>query len=302
MTRVATIPLQRTLSGAMQRSQQNLAISQMQLNTGKKANDYAGLGLDAVRTLSARSMLAQQKSYQSVGSRVDITLTLYDANLTQIDNSMSKLRTQLLTALGTGNSPGLQDQIEHAFGNVRNSLNAEEAGVPLFAGAQIDDKPFAPQELSDLIGLAPNDAFTNDKVRQSSRLGDGIDVAYGIVASDVGTGLVPPLRTLAEAGPFGDRLTDAQKTAIQQAIAEIDTGLVDVRAINARNGQTQNQVEALQSQAADRTILLTEVIGAVEDADLGQVAIDLSQRKTILEASYSVFSQLSGLSLVRFLD
>ena len=302
MTRVATIPLQRTLSGALQRSQQNLATSQMQLTTGKKANDYSGLGLDAVRTLSARSMLAQQESYQSVGSRVGISLTLYNANLTQIDNSMSDLRTQLLTAVGTGNSPGLQDQVEQAFATLRGSLNATEAGIPLFAGAQIDGKPFVPEQLSDLIGLAPADAFANDKVLQSSRLGDGIDVEYGIVADEVATNLIPALRTLAEAGPFNERLTDAQKTAILQAIDELDVGLRDVRAINARNGQTQNQVESLEKRAEDRAILLTEVIGSVEDADLGKVALDISQRKTILEASYSVFSQLSGLSLVRFLD
>lgn len=302
MTRVATIPLQRTLSGALQRSQHNLATSQMQLTTGKKAHDYSGLGLEAVRTLSARSMLAQQESYQAVGSRVGTSLTLYGANVTQIDDAMGELRSQLLNALGTGNSPGLQDQIEQAFGSLRGSLNATEAGVPLFAGAQIDEKPFIPDQLSDLVGLAPTDAFANDNVRQSSRLGDGVDVEYGIVADEVAANLIPPLRTLAEAAPFGERLTAAQKVAIEKALGELDIGLRDVRAVNAAIGQTQNQVEALQERATDRTILLTEVIGSVEDADLGKVALDISQRKTILEASYSVFSQLSGLSLVRFLD
>lgn len=302
MTRVATIPLQRTLSGAIQRSQQNLATSQIQLNSGKKAHDYAGLGLDAVRTLSARSMLEQQKSYQSVAGRVSTTLTLYNAHLTQIDNSVGDLRTQLMTALGTGDSPGIQDLIEHSFGDVRGALNATEAGVPMFAGSQTNDIPFLPQTLSDMIGLNPADAFTNDQVRPAGRMADGLDVEYGIVASDVGTTLLPAFRTLAEAGPFGDKLTDAQKDAIRVAIGQIDTGLTDVRAINAENGRKQNQVEALQDRAEDRTILLTEVIGKVEDADLGQVAIDISQRQTILEASYSVFSQLSSLSLARFLD
>jgi flagellar hook-associated protein 3 FlgL len=47
--------------------------------------------------------------------------------------------------------------------------------------------------------------------------------------------------------------------------------------------------------------LLTGVIGSVEDADLGQVAIDISQRQTILQASYSVFAQLNSMSLANFL-
>ncbi|MDF0542530.1 flagellin [Sphingobium sp. H39-3-25] len=302
MTRVATIPLQRTLSGAIQRSQQNLATSQLQLNSGKKAQDYAGLGVDAVRTLSARSMLAQQESHQAVTSRVGTTLSLYDAHLNQIDTSVSDMRQQLMESVGTGDSPGLQDLIESAFSDFRNALNATEAGVPLFAGSQTNDSPLKPETLADTIGLNAADAFGNDQIRQSSRMGDGVDVEYGVIASDVGTNLIPAFRTLAEAGPFGDKLTPAQVTAIGQALGQLDTGLADVRAVNAENGRKQNQVETLGVRAEDRALLLKDVIGKVEDADLGQVAIDISQRKTILEASYSVFSQLSSLSLANFLN
>jgi flagellar hook-associated protein 3 FlgL len=72
--------------------------------------------------------------------------------------------------------------------------------------------------------------------------------------------------------------------------------------VNAENGRKQSQVDMLETRAKDREVLLTDVIGQVEDADLGQVALDISQRQTILEASYSVFAQLSSLSLTRFLD
>ncbi len=301
MTRVATIPMQTTLANAIQRSQQALNTSQLQLSTGKKVTDYAGLGLDAVRTLSARTMLSQQDSYQSVASRVSTTLSLYDANLNQIDSSLSDLRTQLMTALGTGDSPSLQTTIEGAFSDVRASLNATEGGVPLFAGSQTSDTPFVPKTLEDTVGLASADAFANDSVHQSARMGDGVDVQYGITASDVGTNLIPAFRTLAEAGPFGDKLTDDQKAAIQTALDQLDTGLSDVRNVNAANGRRQNQVDSLSTRASERSDLLTEVIGGVEDADLGQVAIDITQRQTVLEASYSVFAQLSSLSLTNYL-
>ena len=48
-------------------------------------------------------------------------------------------------------------------------------------------------------------------------------------------------------------------------------------------------------------LLLEGVIETNEDADLGQVALDLAQQKTMLQASYSVFSQLSDLSLVSYI-
>lgn len=301
MTRVATIPLQRTMSGAIQRSQQGLATSQIQLNTGKKASDYAGLGTDTVRTLSARAMLAQQESHKAVASRIGTTMELYRANLGQIDDSISKLREQLLNAVGTGDGPGLQNAIESAFNDFRFAMNASEGGLPLFGGSQTDTNPLKPNSLADTIGLNPANAFANDQVRGSGRVGDGIDVEYGIVASDIGPNMIVAFRTLAEAGPFGDKPTAAQMAALKQAVGEFDTALIDVRAADGENGRKQNQVETLGIRAEDRALLLEDVIGKVENADMGQVAIDIAQRKSILEASYSVFSQLSGLSLANFL-
>jgi flagellar hook-associated protein 3 FlgL len=301
MTRVATIPLQRTLASAITRSQENLATSQLQLTSGKKATDYAGLGLDAVRTLSARSMLSQQQAYKSNAGRVSTTLSLYDAHLNQIDSSLSDLSKQLLDAIGTGDSPGLQAAIEGAFGDVRTALNSSEGGVPLFAGSQTSSTPFVPKTLQDTVGLDAADAFTNDSVRQSTRVGENIDLEYGIGASEVATNLIPAFRTLAEAGPFGEKLTDVQKQAISDALSQIDVGLKDVRTVNATNGRNQNKVDNLTDRADDRIDLFKELIGSVEDADLGQVAIDITQRQTILEASYSVFAQLNSMSLAQFL-
>jgi flagellar hook-associated protein 3 FlgL len=301
MTRVATVPLQQMMSGAIQRSQQSLATSQMQLATEKKVNDYAGLGLDAVRTLSARSMLATQETYKTNISRVSTTLSFYQANLEAMDSSMADLREELFSAVGTGNSPGLQGMIEDAFSGLRTSLNAQEGGVSLFAGAQTSATPFLPEMLDDTIGLDPADAFGNDAVRKSTRAADGVDVEYGIGASDVAGKLIPAFRALAEAGPFGETLTDDQKTAITAALDLLDTGITGLRSVNAANGRKQAQVETLSTRAQDRVDLLTGVIGSVEDADLGQVAIDISQRQTILQASYSVFAQLNSMSLANFL-
>ncbi len=89
--------------------------------------------------------------------------------------------------------------------------------------------------------------------------------------------------------------------AIKQAVAQLNTGLGDVRAINADNGRKQNQVDTLTARGEARGLVLQGVIQDNEDADLGQVAIDLAQQKTVLEASYSVFAQLSGLNLTAYL-
>lgn len=301
MNRVATIPLQRTMADAIQRSQQKLAATQTALSTGKKAQDYASLGTEAVRTISAHSMLARQDAQALVSKHVTTTLAIYDAHVTGLDNTMLDLRKQMVTAIGMEESAGLQETIRSAFEQFRNSLNSVEGGVSLFAGSRGDVAPFAPATLDDTLATPTVDAFRNDDIRAAAHIAEGGKVTFGITASDVGSGLYEAFRTLAAAGPIGERLTDVQKTALQDAVAQLDSGSAQLRAINAENGRKQGQVETLGERAEQRSLLLKTIVSENEDADLGQVAVDLAQQKATLEASYMVFAQLTQLNLTKYL-
>ncbi|MBW4330445.1 flagellin [Stakelama sp. CBK3Z-3] len=298
--RVATIPLQKTTMDAIRRSQEALADTQAQLSTGKKAPDLASLGTEAVRTLSAHSMLARQESQGQVAQRLGTTLSLYDANISSIEEQGMDLSQRLLTAIGTREGAGLGEAIESAFAQVRSALNGEEAGIPLFGGGS-DSAPFKPQKLEDLVGLDLSDAFTNGNARATARVGDRLDMEYGVLASDLGTGMMKAFATLAAAGPFGDTITEEQSAALAEAHTQLESALTNVRAINADNGRRQAQAETLVTRSDERALVLQDVISRNEDADLGQVAIDLAQQQTVLKASYSVFSQLNSLTLLDYL-
>ncbi|PSJ41953.1 flagellin [Allosphingosinicella deserti] len=301
MNRVATIPMQRNLSTAIQKSQQQLAETQLQLASGKKARDYAALGTQTVRQISARSLLARQEAQSTVADTVGTTLSMYDVNITAIDTSVSDLKKSMLSALGTGQSAGLQEAIEQAFQQMRASLNASEGGLPLFAGSQTDSLPFKPGKLADTASMTVADAFSNDGIRASAHVADGVDVEYGAGADEVGSKMFLAFQKLAQAGDIGEQPTAAQKAALTEAIGMFNDGLVDVRMINAENGRKQQQIETLGVRAEDRAVLLKDLIKKNEDADLAQVAIDLNIQQTTLKASFSVFSQLSTLSLTDYL-
>lgn len=301
MTRVATIPLQRTMAGAISGAQEKLAITQKQLSTGKKATDFASLGTEAVRNLSAHSLLEQQKAQAGVAKRVATTMSLYQGHIEGIETATTALRQQILTAIGTGQSAGLQQAMDSSFNQMRSSLNASEGGTPLFGGSQTDGSPFSVMTLADAATVPVAQAFHDDNVLASARVADGLDVTYGVNASSMATGIYDAYRAMAQIGQIGETLTDAQKTALQGVVSKLNDGLKQLGAVNADNGRKQNQVDDLTSRGEERSLLLQQVIEDNEDADLGQVAIDLSQQKTVLEASYSVFSQLSSLSLVKYL-
>ncbi|MBB4098848.1 flagellin [Sphingomonas kyeonggiensis] len=301
MTRVATIPLQSTMSSAIMRAQERLANTQTQLSTGKKAATFADLGTESVRNLSAHTLLARQEAQSTVSKRVGTTLSLYQANMEGIEDATTDLRTSLMNAVGTGDAAGLQEAIQQAFDQFRTSLNASEGGTPLFGGSQIDQAPFSVDTLADAAATPGSAAFHNDTVRANARVGEGVDVKYGVGASEIGANLYEAFRTLGGAGAIGTKLTSTQLDAVKQAVSQLDTGLGDLRAVNAENGRKQNQVDTLASRGEERGLVLKNVIQENEDADLGQVAIDLAQQKSVLEASYSVFAQLSGLNLTAYL-
>lgn len=301
MNRVATIPIQRNLSSAIQRSQQKLADTQLQLATGKKARDYAALGTETVRQISARGLLAKQEAQSNVAKLVTTTLSLYDANMNAVDTAAGELRTSILTAVGTGQSTGLQEAVEQAFHQFRASLNASEGGLPLFAGSRTDAQPFRAATLADTASMTVEEAFTNDSIRPSAHVADGLDIQYGVGADEIGSKMFLAFQKLAQAGPIGEKPTDAQKTALTEAVKLLDDGLLDLRTANAENGRKQAQIETLGVRAEDRAVLLTDLIAQNEDADLAQVATDLAQQQTTLRASFSVFSQLSTLSLTDYL-
>jgi flagellar hook-associated protein 3 FlgL len=302
MSRVATIPLQRTMSDAIQRAQEKLAVSQQQLASTKKASDFASLGTETVRNLSAHSLLARQDAQSTISKRVGTTLSLYQGQIEGVQDSIEDLKKQITTAVGTGQSAGLQEAIQAAFTQFRSSLNSSEGGTPLFAGSATETTPFTPNTLADAATISGDDAFRDNSDLASARVADGVDVTYGISASALGKQMYEAFRTLAQAGDIGDKPTDAQMQALQKVVGQIDTGLGDLRAVNAENGRKQNQVETLAKRGDERSLLLNGIIENNEDADLGQVAVDIAQRTTVLQASYSVFSKLSGLSLVNYMN
>ena len=299
--RVANAPLSRVLVDGMARSQAQLVRLQEQLATGKRAATHADLGVDAVRTLSARTLLARENAQGAVAKAVDTTLALQDAHMNAIADGVGALRVSILKAAGTGKSAGLQQEIAQAFATFRGALNAREGGVALFGGGQGDDAPFAPATLAATAGLAADDAFRNDAVRATARVADGVDMAYGIGADEIGRGLFAGFRALAEAGPIGAGLGDADRATLLAASDLLKGGLAELGAVNADNGRRRAEVEVLAARSTERANLLTGLISRHEDADFAQIAVDLASRRTQLEASYSVFTQLSGLSLVRYL-
>ena len=93
---------------------------QRQLGTGKKADSYAGLGLDRGLTVGLRSHLAGITGYQSTITQAGVRLGLMQTALSQFDSVSQKSKSTILQsqyALHGGTQT--QDQI-----NVKGTLGS----------------------------------------------------------------------------------------------------------------------------------------------------------------------------------
>jgi flagellar hook-associated protein 3 FlgL len=128
-------------------------------------------------------------------------------------------------------------------------------------------------------------------------------VSTGTGTTSTGSYTRDILRGLATLGA----LTTAQTNdpnfipLVQDTITSLNgaTGAINVD-IGALGGR-QDQATAAQNDATDTALALKTQISSVQDADLPQLAVQLSDAQTQLQASYQLISNLSTLSLAKFL-
>jgi len=134
-----------------------------------------------------------------------------------------------------------------------------------------------------------------------SALANGFLNFYGADARTTGSGFLAAFRTLANEWPLSSPLTAAESSAIDAAVTQISQAQLGVNALSSENGANIKRLADLDVLANRRTETLNQIVSNFEDANIPEVASKISQQKSLLESSYALFSQLSGLSLVNYL-
>jgi flagellar hook-associated protein 3 FlgL len=125
----------------------------------------------------------------------------------------------------------------------------------------------------------------------------------GVGTTSTGSYTRDILRGLATLGA----LTSAQTSAagfvplVQDTVTSLNGAVAAINTDIGALGDRQDQVTAAQTEAGDTGTALKTQVSSVQDADLAQVAVQLSDAQTQLQASYQLISNLSTLSLAKFL-
>ena len=283
---------------------------QEQIASGKNANTYAGFG-DKAQVLTATIAANARNDAYTNATKFAVTQTdLQDTQLTSLSSLGVSLKKAVSDAVANNDATTLMTQAQSIFEQASAILNSKDAnGDYIYSGGKTDVPPVSVGTLAGLVPLpGAAQAFANGDLKKSVQVADGVNVSYGMTASDIGTGLMQALKDIADfnAGGTGNfnaasSLTSAQNTFLTSTIAQVTTVNTNLNATTASNGYVSNRLTDAQSQQDSLNTVYKKFTSDIQDTNMAEAATRLSLNQTQLQAALQVTAGLHQLSLLNYL-
>ena len=308
--RASTAGQSQFLLSQVQTASLQLGKTQAQVASGKVSTDYAGLGDKVALLEAARTAANKADSYQSNTAMAVNQADLQDSQLSSLSDLANQLRQSITTSVANGDGTTLMATAQGIFDQVSQILNTKDAnGNYLYGGDKDNTPPFNITSLSQLAALpSVASAFSNGTLKKSVMVGDGQSVQIGVLASDIGSGLMQTLKDLAsfDAGPSGTfagsaNLTQAQNNFLTGELPTAISAASGVNSAAASNGFIYNQLKDASDHQSSLSTLYKTFVSNIEDVDMPTAITQLNQNQVALQAALQVTSQLNQVSLLNYL-
>lgn len=284
--------------------------TQEKIASGRNANSYAGFGNQTQVLTATIAANARIDAYTDATKFAVTQVDLQDTQLTGLSNLATQLKKAISDAVANNDGSTLMTQAQSIFEQAASILNSKDAnGDYIYSGGKTDVAPVTVNTLAGLQALpALGGAFANGDLKKSVQVADGVNVSYGVTASDVATGLMQMLKDIADfdAGGTGNfsgtpNLTGAQQNFLTGAIAQATNVATALNATTAANGYVANRLSDAQDQQAQLNTLYKGFVSNIQDTDMAKAATQLSLNQTQLQAALQVTAGLHQLSLLNYL-
>ncbi len=307
MTRISSAMIPSAALLDLQRAQSSLVEAARQSAAQTKATSLKGYGREAQTLVSAERLASRTEGFLATAREMKTRMQVQDVALGRAADMVSKLKQDLFQNVGLESGEGVRAQLEEAFSVLYDSMNTNIGGRYLFGGMKNDAPPISATTLNQLRVDPLTDSIEQGAAAQLMRIEENRTVSAGVVAGDFISDALASIKRLAEMdagidGPFGEDLTDVQKSALQLEIAALGDAFDNILAAQAENGRLLKDVDASSSRQQGQLDTLKGAIGEIVNVDLAEVAVRLNQAQYAYEASASVFNMMRGMSLLNFLS
>jgi flagellar hook-associated protein 3 FlgL len=294
-----------------QLNQDNTALNQtqQQVSSGLVSTTYGGYGDQTAALESAQAAVDRTNSYQAATQLALNQTNLQDTQLSQLSSLASELQQDITTAVANNTGSTLMSSASSIYDQVTQILNAQDSnGNYIYGGDQNSTPPVTTTSLSDLASLSSvSQAFTSGTVKGSVQVGDGQTVQVGLLASNIGTGILQTLSDIANfntgsSGNFGSTLTGAQSTFLSNEIPVAQSASDTVTNVAAQNGDTYQQLQGALTQQQAMNTLYTGFVSNIQNVNMASAISSLNLDQTALQAATEVTAQLGQISLLNYLS
>ncbi len=308
--RVSTAGQSQYMLQQIQTAAQQLDQTQAQVASGKVATDYTGLGDKVALLEAARTAANKADAYQANTTLAVNQADLQDSQLTSLSDLANQLRQAITQSIANGDGSTLMSSAQGIFDQVSQILNTKDAnGNYLYGGDKDNTPPLNVTSLAQLAALpSVASAFSNGTLKKSVMVGDGQSVQIGVLASDIGSGLMQTLKDIAtfDAGPSGNFAATTTLTQAQDSFltAELPTSISAAAGVNsaaAANGFVYNELKDASDHQQSLSTLYKGFVSNLEDVDMPTAITKLNQNQVALQAAMQVTSQLNQISLLNYL-
>lgn len=290
-----------------------------QLATGKRVNNPSDDPVAASRAVVLSQTQAKDAQYTTSRTFATQSLSLEENTLKSVTDAVISAQEQVVYGSTGTLSDDDRSSIATRLEGIRNQLlnlsnSKDGSGRYMFAGYKTDAAPFAADATGNIAYNGGTNAITQkvDASRTMTVGHTGDDIFTSITSnakkepdgSASETNLFKMLDSAISAlrTPLANA-DDATKATVSAAMDKTNRGLSNslnnVLSVRSEIGTQLTELDTLESQSGDRSVIYKAQMGNLVDADPAETISNYTMQQTALQAAYKTFTDMSALSLFK---
>jgi flagellar hook-associated protein 3 FlgL len=295
--RVVPSELYTNLLADLQTDRQNENQAVLEASSGQSVNTLSDNPMAAGELVMTRAQIADVDQFSYSASTVQGSMNTADSALNSVVSSLTQaVSVGTEAAGGTLSSTELQalaQQMSEIEQQVVGQANTTYQGNYLFSGTAVATQPYTLDPSTGAVTYNGNDNSNQVQVGEGQTL--ALNLPGSTIFNAAGADVFQSLASLTTAINSGDT------TSIGTAIASVQTALNSVIAQRSIYGVQLQQLGDDSTNLSQEKLTLQQNQTSLIGADEAQVATNLSQAETTLQAAIAAASQVSQDSLLNYL-
>jgi flagellar hook-associated protein 3 FlgL len=295
--RVVLSEMYTDLLANIQNDRQNINQDVVEASSGESVNNLSDNPLAAGQLVISNAQIADVDQFSYSVSSVQGSLNTADSALNSVVTSLTQAVSVGTEAAGgtlsTSELQALGQQVDQIQQQVIGLANTTYQGNYVFSGTAVNTQPYS------ATGVYSGNANVN-----SVEVGEGQAASMGLAGSTIfgaPAAAGQPDQTFQYLSQLSSDIKANNQSAIATDIANVQSSLNNVITQRSSYGDTLQQLNADSTNLSQEKITLQQYQTSLVGANEAQVATDLSQSQTTLQAAIEAAGQISQESLINYL-